>query len=64
MMRGETGDAELLTTREVASLLRIKERKVYRRKGGKASGTFSDKLAGPEGWRGQPSCAGCCSIAR
>jgi len=36
MMRGETGDAELLTTREVASLLRIKERKVYRRKGGKA----------------------------
>jgi putative molybdopterin biosynthesis protein len=28
-MRGETGDAELLTTREVASLLRIKERKVY-----------------------------------
>jgi len=28
-MRGETGDAELLTTREVAGLLRIKERKVY-----------------------------------
>ncbi|MGH6916474.1 MAG: substrate-binding domain-containing protein, partial [Geminicoccaceae bacterium] len=28
-MRGETGDTELLTTREVASLLRIKERKVY-----------------------------------
>jgi excisionase family DNA binding protein len=28
-MRGATGDAELLTTREVASLLRIKERKVY-----------------------------------
>jgi excisionase family DNA binding protein len=28
-MQGETGDAELLTTREVAGLLRIKERKVY-----------------------------------
>jgi putative molybdopterin biosynthesis protein len=28
-MRGEMGDAELLTTREVAGLLRIKERKVY-----------------------------------
>ena len=28
-MQGETRDAELLTTREVASLLRIKERKVY-----------------------------------
>ena len=28
-MRGETGDAELLTTREVAGLLRIKQRKVY-----------------------------------
>jgi len=28
-MRGETGDAELLTTREVAGLLRVKERKVY-----------------------------------
>ena len=28
-MRGGTGDAELLTTREVAALLRIKERKVY-----------------------------------
>jgi excisionase family DNA binding protein len=28
-MQGGTGDAELLTTREVAGLLRIKERKVY-----------------------------------
>jgi excisionase family DNA binding protein len=28
-MQGERGDAELLTTREVAELLRIKERKVY-----------------------------------
>ena len=28
-MQGEAGDAELLTTREVAALLRIKERKVY-----------------------------------
>jgi putative molybdopterin biosynthesis protein len=28
-MLGETGNAELLTTREVAGLLRIKERKVY-----------------------------------
>ena len=28
-MQGETRDAELLTTREVAGLLRIKERKVY-----------------------------------
>jgi putative molybdopterin biosynthesis protein len=28
-MQGETSDAELLTTREVAGLLRIKERKVY-----------------------------------
>jgi putative molybdopterin biosynthesis protein len=28
-MRGATGDAELLTTREVAGLLRIKERKIY-----------------------------------